>query len=94
MRHFAILDNVMCKKSREGERREREKKKKGRLGRQSQTKPPLCICAVLEGRGCRDKPNDIKEGRQWIMVVIACITQIRLVFSHADAYVAYTNHFP
>jgi hypothetical protein len=28
MRHFAILDNVMCKKAREGERRERERKKR------------------------------------------------------------------
>jgi hypothetical protein len=46
------------------EKRERGKKKEGRLGRQSQTKPPLCIYAVLEGRGCRDKPNVIKEGRQ------------------------------
>jgi len=44
--------------------RERKKKKDGRLGRQSQTKPPLYICAILEGRGCRDKPNDIKEGCQ------------------------------
>jgi hypothetical protein len=56
---------MSCAKNQGKEREEREgKKKEGRLGRQSQTKPPLCIYAVLEGRGCRDKPNVIKEGRQ------------------------------
>ena len=75
------------------EKREREKKR-GRLGRQRQTKPPLCICVVLEGRVYRGKSNNIKEGRQWIMVATVCTTQIRLTFSHANAYVASTNHFP
>jgi hypothetical protein len=55
---------MSCAKIKGRREKKERKKKEGRLGCRSQTKPLLCICAVLEGRGCRDKPNDIKEDRK------------------------------